>query len=172
MNGNTNMRTNQQVTEITGAPAQVWGNVLVPAKGTILVKFTGDTLVGTTKTGLEKRETWIRIQNIDSVETLEAPIYALLGFGGFLAFSALGAFRNSSALGLILLVAAAALIVYAITNKRRYLAIYSHRNAIVVFMNKSPELYQQFAMNVLALSRKLNAPSNTQTRQPQTQIQA
>ncbi|WP_179069523.1 hypothetical protein [Nostoc sp. C052] len=38
--------------------------------------------------------------------------------------------------------------------------------------NKSPELYQQFAMNVLALSRKLNAPSNTQTRQPQTQIQA
>ncbi|MHC5827457.1 MAG: hypothetical protein ACYT04_69145, partial [Nostoc sp.] len=67
---------------------------------------------------------------------------------------------------------AVALIVYAITNKRRYLAIYSHRNAIVVFMNKSPELYQQFAMNVLALSRKLNAPSNTQTRQPQTQIQA
>uniref|UniRef100_UPI0035CB556C hypothetical protein n=1 Tax=uncultured Nostoc sp. TaxID=340711 RepID=UPI0035CB556C len=72
---------------------------------------------------------------------------------------------------LILLVAAVALIVYAITNKRRYLAIYSHRNAIVVFMNKSPELYQQFTMNVLALSRKLNTPSNTQTRQPQTQIQ-
>ncbi|WP_392530240.1 hypothetical protein [Nostoc sp. C117] len=171
MNGNTNMRTNQQVTEITGAPAQVWGNVLVPARGTILVKVTGDTLQGTTKTGLEKRETWIRIQNIDSVETLEAPIYALLGFGGFLAFSALGAFSNSSGLGLILLVAIA-LIVYAITNKRRYLAIYSHRNAIVIFMNKSPEVYQQFAMNVLALSRKLNTPSNTQTRQPQTQIQA
>ncbi|MBN3870148.1 hypothetical protein [Nostoc sp. JL33] len=34
MNGNTNMRTNQQVIEITGAPAQVWGNVLVPARGT------------------------------------------------------------------------------------------------------------------------------------------
>ena len=95
MNGNTNMRTTQQVFEITGAPAQVWGNVLVPARGTIIVKVTGDTLVGTTKTGLEKRETQIRIQNIDSVETLEAPIYALLGFGVFLAFSALGAFSNS-----------------------------------------------------------------------------
>jgi len=37
MNGNTNMRTNQQVVEITGAPAQVWGNILVPARGTIIV---------------------------------------------------------------------------------------------------------------------------------------
>lgn len=172
MNGNTNIRTNQQVFEITGTPAQVWGNVLVPAKGTITVKVTGDTLVGTTKTGLEKRETWIRIQNIDSAETLEAPIYALLGFGVFLAFSALGAFSNSSGLGLILLVAAVALIVYAITNKRRYLAIYSHRNTIVVFMKKSPEIYQQFAMNVLALSRKLNTPMNTATKQAQTPIQA
>ncbi|MBD2525646.1 hypothetical protein [Nostoc sp. FACHB-133] len=173
MNGNTNMRTTQQVTEITGAPAQIWGNVLVPARGTIIVKVTGDTLQGTTKTGLEKRETWIRIQNIDSAETLEAPIYALLGLGGFLAFSALGQLVNQSfVLGLILLLAGAGIILYAINNKRRYLAIYSHRNAIVVFMNKSPELYQQFAMNVLALSRKLNAPINTQTRQPQTQIQA
>ncbi|MCC5604826.1 hypothetical protein [Nostoc favosum] len=38
MNGSTNMRTTQQVMDITGAPAQVWGNVLVPAKGTITVK--------------------------------------------------------------------------------------------------------------------------------------
>ncbi|MEH2411008.1 hypothetical protein [Nostoc sp.] len=79
---------------------------------------------------------------------------------------------NRIPIGFILLVAAVALIVYAITNKRRYLAFYSHRNAIVIFMNKSPELYQQFAMNVLALSRKLNTPSNTPTKQAQTSIQA
>ncbi|MBN3897457.1 MAG: hypothetical protein V7L14_18015 [Nostoc sp.] len=166
------MRTNHQVTEITGAPAQVWGNVLIPGRGIITVKVTGDTLIGTAKTGLEKKETWIRIQNIDSVEILEAPIYALLSFGVFLIFSAFGASRNSSVLGLILLVAGVALIVYAITNKRRYLAIYSHRNAIVVFMNKSPEIYQQFAINVLAFSRKLNTPSNLQTKQPQTSIKS
>jgi hypothetical protein len=164
------MRTNQQATEITGAPAQVWGNVLVPARGTITVKVTGDTLIGTSKTGLEKKETWIRIQNVDSVEILEAPIYALLGFGIFLVFSALGAFSNSTSLGLILLLVAVALIVYALTNKRRYLAIYSYRNAIVVFMNKSPEIYQQFALNVLAFARKLNTPSNTSIKQPQTSI--
>ncbi|MCW5312332.1 hypothetical protein GTQ43_00225 [Nostoc sp. KVJ3] len=166
------MRANQQVMEITGAPGQVWGYSLIPARGTISVKITGDTLVGTTKTGLEKKETWIRIQNIDSVETLEAPIYALFGFGLFLSFSALGAFSNSSLLGLILVVIAVALIVYAITNKRRYLAIYSHRNTMIVFMNKSPEIYQQFAMNVLALSRKLNAPGSIPAKQSQTTIQS
>ena len=46
------MHINQQVIEITGNPAQVWGNMLVPAKGRITVKITGDTLQGTTKTGL------------------------------------------------------------------------------------------------------------------------
>lgn len=39
MNSNTNMRTTQQVFEITGAPAQVWGNVLVPARFLIIVKI-------------------------------------------------------------------------------------------------------------------------------------
>lgn len=171
MNGNTNIRINQQVIEITGSPAQVWGNVLIPARGSMHVKITGDTLQGTVKTGLEKREYWIRIQNIDSVEIQEAPIYALLGFGGFLGFSALGAFSNSSVLGLILLVAAVALIVYAITNKRRYLAIHSYRNSLVIFMNKPSEVYQQFAMNLLALSRKLNMYPNPATKQPPTKVQ-
>lgn len=164
------MRINQQVIEITGVPAQLWGNVLVPSRGTMSVKITGDTLQGTVKTGLEKKEYWIRIQNIDSIEILESPIYALLGIGGFLIFSGLGALNPSFVLGLILILGGAAIIAYAISNKRRYLAIYSYRNTIVIFMNKSPEIYQQFAMNVLAFARKLNAPVNTPTRQPQTQV--
>ncbi|WP_373529679.1 Tfp pilus assembly protein FimT/FimU [Nostoc sp.] len=36
------MRTNQQSTEIPGAPAQVWENILVPAKGTMTVKIPRD----------------------------------------------------------------------------------------------------------------------------------
>ncbi|MDB9372331.1 hypothetical protein [Nodularia sphaerocarpa] len=170
---NSNTSTNQHIMEITGSPAQAWGNVLIPAKGIMTVKITGDTLQGTTKTGLEKKESWLRIQNIDSVEIQEAPIYALFGLGGILFLSGLGQFLNqSSGLGLILLLAGGGIIIYAINNKRRYMAIHSYRNSIVVFMNKSPETYQQFAMTVLALCRKLNAPSNTQTRQSQTQIQA
>jgi hypothetical protein len=171
MNGNTNMRSNQPLPEITGKPAQVWGNILIPAKGQMTVKVTGDTLQGTVKTYLEKKDTWIRIQNIDSVETQEAPIYALLGLGGSYIFFALGLLAHSFLGGLIIIGLGAVLIIYAIINKNRYLAIHSHRNSIVIFMNKSPEVYQQFAMGVLALSRKLNTPSSMQTKPTHNLVQ-
>lgn len=168
------MKINHHITEIIGNPAQVWGNVLVPAQGKITVKITGDTLQGTTKTGLEKKESWIRIQNIDSIEILESPIYALFSLGFFLIFIFSGLSLVSESfliLGLIFILVGAALIVFAIRYKRRYLAIYSHRNAIVVFMNKHSEASQEFAVNVLAIARKLNSPVTTPTRQTQTQIQ-
>jgi hypothetical protein len=171
MNGNTNMRINQQVVEITGTPAQVWGNVLIPAGGSMHIKITGDTLQGTVKTGLEKREAWIRIQNIDSVEIQEAPIYALLALGVCLVLPALFALSESSIVAAIVAMPGAAILYYAIKYKRRYLAIHSYRNSLVIFMNKPPEVYQQFAMNVLALSRKLNMPLNPATKQPPTKVQ-
>ena len=171
MKSSSGMHINQQVIEITGNPAQVWANMLVPAKGRITVKITGDTLQGTTKTGLEKKESWIRIQNIDSIEILESPNYALIGLGTSLILSSLGVLNQSSILGLILIFGGAAIIVFAIKYKRQYLGIYSHRNGIVVFMNKSPDIYQQFAMNVLAIARKLNSPVSIPTRQAQTQTQ-
>jgi hypothetical protein len=171
MNGNTSRQ--QHIIEITGSPAQAWGNVVIPSKGTMTVKITGDTLQGTTKTGLEKKECWLRIQNIDSVEIQESPIYALLSLGGIIFLSGVGQFVNESfELGSILILAGGGIITYAINNKRRYIAIHSYRNSIVTFMNNPPETYQQFAMTVLALSRKLNAPSNTQTRQSNPQIKA
>ena len=164
------MRSNQQVVEITGTPAQVWGSVLIPARGTIAVQITGDTLQGTVKTGLEKKESWTRIQNIDSIEILESPIYALLGVGGSLIASGLGALTSSFIFGLVIILAGTAIMTYAINNKRRYLTIHSYRNTITVFMSKSPEAYQQFAINVLAIARQLNAPVNASTRQPQHQV--
>lgn len=27
------MQTNQQIVEVTGSPAQVWGNIFIPARG-------------------------------------------------------------------------------------------------------------------------------------------
>jgi hypothetical protein len=162
------MKINHQITQITGNPAQVWGNVLVPARGTVTVKITGDTLEGITKTGLEKKESWIRIQNIDSVDILESPIYALLGLGVFLLLTGLSMVSNSF-IGLILLPISVAIILFALSYKRRYLAIYSHRNGIIIFMNKHPEVYQEFATNVLLVARKLNSPVSTSVRQPQAQ---
>ena len=162
-------QTNQQAIEITGAPGKAWGNVLVPTKGTITVKIIGDTLHGTVKTGLEKKESWIRIQNIDSIEILEAPIYVLLAIGGFLVLSGLNLLDKSFMFALVLILGGATVIAFAINNKRRCLAIYSHRNTIAVFMNNSPNNYQQFSMNVLAIARQLNTPVNVPTRQPQLQ---
>lgn len=170
MRSSPTMRTNQQAIEIAGAPGKVWGNVLVPTRGTITVKITGDTLQGTVKTGLEKKESWTRIQNIDSIEILEAPIYVLLLIGGFLVLFGLSLLDKSFIFALIILLGCAAIIAFAINNKRRCLAIYSHRNTIAVFMNNSPNSYQQFSMNVLAIARQLNAPANAPTRQLQPQI--
>ncbi|WP_258169752.1 MULTISPECIES: hypothetical protein [Nostoc cyanobionts] len=38
-------------------------------------------------------------------------------------------------------------------------------------MDKPPEVYQQFAMGVLALSRKLNTSSTMQTKPAQNSVQ-
>lgn len=48
----------------------------------------------------------------------------------------------------------------AILKKRRYLAIMSHRNTVAVFMNRPPEMYQQFATNLLLIARQLNLSNN------------
>jgi hypothetical protein len=120
MNGNTNMRSNQPLPEITGKPAQVWGNALIPVKGQMTIKVTSDTLQATVRTYLEKKDTWIRIQNIDSVETQEAPIYALLVFGGSCIFFALGLLVRSFLFGLIIIGIGVGLIIYAIIKKNRY----------------------------------------------------
>lgn len=81
----------------------------------------------------------------------------------------MGTLIQSPVLGLILLVGAA-IIGWAINNKRRCLAIYYHRNTVAVFMNNPPETYQQFSKNVLAIACQLNTPVEALTKQPQHQI--
>lgn len=166
------MRTNQNILEITGSPAQVWGNVLIPARGTVSLKISGDILQSTVKTGLEKKDSWTRIQRIDSVEISEAPIYPLLALGGFMSFMFLGALFNFPSFGSLMLLIGIGLIVFALTSKRRCLVIMSDRNTIAVFMNKSPETYQQFAINLLLIARQLNTPTNLQTKNRQADTQA
>jgi|GEM_PF-826349 len=150
--------TNHSTLEIKGSPAQVWGNMLVPARGIMTLQIDNDTLRTRVKTGLEKKESWIRIQNIDSVEISEAPIYFLLAIGVILTLSGFGTFDSSFVFGLILMLGGIAIIVFTLKNKRRCLVINSYRNTVGVFMNmnKSPETYQQFAMKILEVSNQLN----------------
>lgn len=114
------MRANNNVTEITGSPAQVWGNVLIPANGKMNLKISGDVLQATHTTTLEKKESWTRIQNIDSIEIMEAPIYPLLAFGGFLCLMGLRGLFASDGFLLFILLIGIALVLIAILKKRRY----------------------------------------------------
>ena len=164
------MQSNQRVTEISGRPGKVWGNVFVPSSGTVSVRIMGDTLQSTLKSGVEKTDSWVRIQNIDSAEIVEAPEYILLGLGVFLVLSSLGLLVSAFIIGLMFLAGGIACIVYAFINKRRLLVIYSLRYTIPVFMTKPSGSYQQFAEHVMAIARHLNAPpSMTQPSRQGTQ---
>ncbi|MFM7888056.1 MAG: hypothetical protein ACKPCM_15500, partial [Pseudanabaena sp.] len=110
-----------------------------------------------------------RIQNIDSVEIHTAPIYLLLAIGigldviGLIGWISTLSNGSSPMLAFFLLLVGITAIVLSILNKQRYMAIYSLRYTIVLFMKGSPELYQQFAMRVMALADSLNQAEVSQS---------
>lgn len=148
-----------KVTEVVGKPGQAWGTVFFPTTGTISVKIAGDLIQAIVKSGLEKNETFVRIQHIDSIHVSEAPNYAVLLFGGLLALMGLlpilayGAFPIRS---LFFLVIGLACVGLALRMKRRLLVIHSVRTTVPVFMTKPTDSYQQFASHVMAIARQLN----------------
>ncbi len=75
------MTSRLKAAEITGSCAQVWNGVIIPSNGVISVKIDGNNLNATVKSGLEKKDSRTRIQNIDSVEIHTAPIYLLMAIG-------------------------------------------------------------------------------------------
>jgi len=144
------------VQEITGKPGNLIGKMIVPASGSITVRIVGDMLQATTKGTLEKRDSWTRIQNIDCAEIVESPIWQLLGIGIPLLLAGLPSVEYSDFGGLLLLAGIGCIAAFFLV-KRRYLAIYSSRNTIPVFIQKPSETYQQFAMAVMTIARQLNA---------------
>lgn len=152
------MQMNQKVIEIVGKPGKVWGQVMVPTTGTIEVRIVGDLVQATVKNGFEKTTSWTRIQNVDSIEIAEAPNYLLLAIGVPISLMSLASFESNAVLGFVILAIGVLFIVFAFREKRRLLAIHSLRYTVPVFMTKSSDLYQQFAANVMAIARQLNAP--------------
>lgn len=153
-----------QIQEITGRPAKLvnngFGSFVFPASGVVTLKISGDLLLATSKGLFDKRESWTRLQNIDSVELVESPLWEVLMLGVPLLLLALSMIATGglNSLGLFLLIMGIACIVLFLQYRRRYLGIYSHRNMIPVFLTKPPEMYQQFAVNVMAIARHLNTP--------------
>lgn len=152
------MQTNSKVMEVIGKPGQVWGQVIVPSHGTIEARIVGDCLQAVTMSGFGKETSLTRIQNIDSVEIAEAPNSLLLSIGAPFLLMGLLSLETSIVLGFVVLVIGAIFVFFAFREKRRLLVIHSLRYTIAIFMTKSPDLYQQFAHNVMAMARQLNAP--------------
>jgi len=159
---NTQLKATQ---EITGTAAQAFGNIFIPSSGTITARIMGDILQTTLTSGFERKEVLIRIQNIDSIETTEAPIYAQLSLGVSMTLLGLGVIFANVFLGFLCLVVGIVTVVWAIQKKRRLLVIYSLRSAVPIYMNKPSEEYQQFTRQVMAIARHLNNPPMQQPRQ-------
>lgn len=96
----------------------------------------------------------------------ETPNYAVIGLGVFTALMGLSVFAVSIFLGLLILAAGIAIIVYASKHKRRLMVFYALNSTIPIFMNQPTGAYEKFAMRVLNLARQLNSRSPAQ-RQPQ-----
>lgn len=163
-------RSNPNIIEVTGKPGAVWGAFPIPLRGEITLKIAGDVIQASLVNGLSKTTTRIRAQNIDTVETMEAPNYFLLALGGFLTFvggiGILGALTSGHGFGgiffLLLLYSLFAgggvlLVRYTLNNKYRLLTFRSPCCTIPIFMTKPSDSYQQFSNNVLILARQLNA---------------
>lgn len=89
------------------------------ANGIRNLKISGDVLQATHTNTLEKKESWTRIQNIDSIEIIEAPIYPLLEEGRFLCFIGLRGLFGEGGFLLFILLVKIALVLIAILKKRR-----------------------------------------------------
>ncbi|MEO1792226.1 MAG: hypothetical protein AAFR25_08385, partial [Cyanobacteria bacterium J06629_19] len=154
-------------TEVAGKAAKSLGQFYVPSNGSITAKISGDILHTTLTSGMEKKELFMRIQNIDNIEVAESPIYALMGLGISIVLSGLGALAKNTTMGLFLLTLGIGLIVWSIVKKRRLMVVHSLRGVVPMYMNTSPEAYQQFAKKLMGMARQLNAPAQPQMQQRQ-----
>lgn len=154
-------RTNSPgVTEISGRPGQLWGNVVIPAGGKASLRIVGDTLHGKTAVnfGLETKEIYTRIQNIDSVEVVEGRIWWLLILGLVTVFWLIGI----------------VFLVLFFVVKQNWIVVHSGSATLILFQ-KNTDQAKQFSQNLLTVARQLNTPTMPRTngsanqRQPQNQ---
>lgn len=134
----------QTISEISGTPGQVWGNIVIPASGKTTIRVVGDVLqtITTSAYQLEKKFIYTRIQNIDSIELVEGRMWWLLFVGIITLFTYL--------IGILFIIAFFAF-------KRNWIVIHSNCANLILFYNKT-ENAQDFCKNVLAISRQLNTP--------------
>lgn len=138
------LNSSRTITEISGTPGQVWGNVAIPASGKTTMKIVGDVLQSNTTSAyqLEKKLIHTRIQNIDSVELVEGRMWWLLGIG---------------IITLIYLIGIAFIVAFFM-YKRSWIVVHTNCSSLILFYKKT-ENAQEFCKHLLAISRELNTPT-------------
>ncbi len=148
------------IQEITGKPASLLKNglshVILPGSGIATLKISGDLLHAVIENRLQKQEAWIRIQQIDSIEIVQSPIWEFLVIGGGALVIGIPLILRGAVLGFGLGAVGAIAIAFFILFKHRYLCIHSQRTSLPIGLTKPPQIYQQFAMTVMGLARQLN----------------
>lgn len=150
------------VKEVKGRAGKLIGNLVTPSSDIVQLQLAGDILRVQQKSrffsveGLDEHESWIRLQNIDSVTVGSGPIWWLLWLG--------------IALLPLWLIGILFIIAFAII-KQNWLIIHSHRQSVVLFFKKKErDRVQQFAQTVLMASRQASnpqRPSPSNHRPPQ-----
>jgi len=150
------------IQEITGKPANlistVFGRFFLPGTGIVTLKISADLLYMIEESFLHKRESWLRIQTIHRIEIIQVPIWTLLAMG--LGFMGGGFFLLKQWIvvqGVFLLLGLTTIAAFFLF-KHRYLCIHSNSTIVFVSLTKPPQIYQQFAISVLAFARQLNTP--------------
>jgi len=149
MTSSSLQRVPAPVREITGKPGQSWGNFVMPARGEVTMKISGDLLETKILTafGLDQREIKTRIQRIETVERSEGRLWWLLWIGIPLLFTFF--------IGIIP-------IVLFFIIKQKWIVVHNNSGNLLLFYQDSTKA-KNFCHTLMAISRQLNSKSSPAT---------
>lgn len=133
------------VREITGSPGQSLGYIVIPARGKVTMRISGDMLETKSKTvyGLENKESYTRIQRIETVEMIEGRLWWLLSIGiPLLGFYLIGVIP----------------IILFFFLKQKRVVVYDKSGSHFLFY-KDSHTVKDFCQTLMLVSRQLNSKS-------------
>jgi hypothetical protein len=140
------MKTTPTIKEIRGTPGEIWGNIVIPTRGQVIMRLNGDLLQTQQRLawGLEQQENYTRLSNLTSISITEGRIWWLLWLG----FATLAFY-----IGVIFIIA-------FFLVKPQWLVIHSGGETLILFFRqKDAEKVKLFRQTTLNLARQLSSPN-------------
>ncbi|MDY6784164.1 MAG: hypothetical protein SW833_16725 [Cyanobacteriota bacterium] len=140
------MKAAQLIKEIRGTPGEIWGNVVIPTRGQVVMRLNGDLLQTQQRLawGLEQQENYTRLSKITSISIVEGRIWWLLWLG----FATLVFY-----IGVIFIIA-------FFLVKQQWIVIHGGgENLILFFRQRDAEKVKLFRQTVFNLARQPSSPT-------------